>query len=1848
MASYLKQMEELEKLKKKTEQITEKLKTAKQTGASSGAPSSSQKTVIGPTQWNPNSTITTLPKAGGTMPKAANNVLPKAEDGMSNLERASRIGNIEVSDSIKSRGDNIVKGLGTSLAASPALLLEATKQSLGDWNKKVKTEGMEKALTDYAYNLDNPNYDFGSSPIDTNSKAYQNYAKSQEYYAKALEGLTPAQQRAGQLGISMLESASTLPTAFINPSAPLLLMGTKAAANRAYELTNEGKSATEAAGRGILSGAIEALTEKIPLDDLLKAAKGGRSVVKNLLKQANVEGAEELTSYIMNYAADVSANDKNAHFSPKEAFENYAGGFVSGGIMGGAAAAIGNYMPTYEQIMADNIVNNGVLPRVDSNLGALNAATNVTNKGTNITADTTQNASEQTLNTIVSKPTTKPANKAYNTKETSQQGNLQQSQFVAVEGTKRLQKSGLTDGKFNYYKKNGKWITVAKNGTPVNKPVNSINTAIRESNKISFPNILPVNTQQTVSNVLPTPASVISQPIRSTVAKTPIAITQDVLPTVNETQTNAPTEVYPENNINIAQVSRQSIPMAKGGGKSSVSGTVFSDKAQRTVSNLKDTIKELKYQQRFQQAENDLASRMAVGKAKAETARKYQVKIDKLNELLVQKGHNIKQLKFDKKELEYQNRFKQAENDLASRMAIGRAKAESKRLNAEKLMNNAQSKKQTKVTSDILKIARKLESAKLSNEEKTRLNAVLADLDTYGKKLSNKQAYTGMLARDYIEQMKAEYPDYVPEPEIQAMVDRLDKVRVSELTPYEALDYLNALKAIQTDFNNRNKMLADNRFAEVKAAADNAIVTINRVKNQKDNIATRIYDVESLNMSTLLDRLGNFANGSFVAVKDSLLKGQRKKVLYEKQAQEIFNDFLTNPDNAVEINKWNGKNAEWIDTGLKFSDGTSVEITPLYRIDLYMHSKCKDNLKALLNGGYVVPRKENLLKGKEIDRNSEAIKLTEADIADITNKMTEKEKQFADLLSQYYNGMSKKSINEVSNVLLGYDAAGVENYYPLTRSRDFLHKEYDGEGQASIINPGFLKERTGNTSVPIKAGNALDVLLKSINDTSTYYGMALPLRDLKSMLNSTGSGEVRLEKVISDKYGKSVSDYINKWITEVNSGSQQKYFLDNLSGKLFKNYAQAVLSFNPKVTLEQPSALITAAPALGYNNIMKAIKPQPKITNEVIRQVDARSGYRWDRGVRGNSRGELSELANKGDFKYNNNNVLPKIANKINPINWINEMDLYTTDKVAVAAYYKVKDDMGISINSANFWDYVTDEYNNALETTQAMYNIMQRNGISRSGSTAAKALNMFSTERNKHYNMMYDAIGKYKAAKQSSNIDLQKQSGKYLRNTASAIMISTIWGTALDVATGILRRRKEYEDEKGNISLPKVGKDFAQSYIGNLIGNVFLGSQIYSSLANIFLDEYMYDVSEPTLDMINDFLKDITSMSKTLKSYIGGAIEAKEQNVLPRYLQNEKTQLLNSVRQTAHTASNMLGIPLKNAERTIMTAIGVVSPETRASYENLFNDLNNSYLSNSASNVKDLNTRNALKDRVSNDLDDITLNSITKLYNKTNDNNVLPLYNAPSKIQINETDGKPAKDYELSLSDKYDYLDTYSDVLEKELPSLIRSDYYKKADTEEKTDVVKKLYTYAEKKAKNKVLDVNEELLPFVPETAGLTDERQSAAINFVKAYGSKGFGYDDYADIYEKYAELNKEDLTAREKATELEEFLAEEGYPRGVDITNDLRNEFRFYSMAPADSYYDSKNYQMVQSFMPVDVYADLSGTLNKMESGVDYPKGERSPYYKSAIDQYLAEYGYNPTYNQRMKIYESMGVAKKYRY
>ena len=99
----------------------------------------------------------------------------------------------------------------------------------------------------------------------------------------------------------------------------------------------------EALARGTVSGLIEAATEKLPLDNLLKIASSpvGKKAIWNILEQMGTEATEEAVSYVANYIADAAAKDPNAEFSLKDMMLSALGGGLSGGIMGAGGVVVG-------------------------------------------------------------------------------------------------------------------------------------------------------------------------------------------------------------------------------------------------------------------------------------------------------------------------------------------------------------------------------------------------------------------------------------------------------------------------------------------------------------------------------------------------------------------------------------------------------------------------------------------------------------------------------------------------------------------------------------------------------------------------------------------------------------------------------------------------------------------------------------------------------------------------------------------------------------------------------------------------------------------------------------------------------------------------------------------------------------------------------------------------------------------------------------------------------------------------------------------------------------------------------------------------------------------------------------------------------------------------------------------------------------------------------------------------------------------------------------------------------------------------------------------------------------------
>ena len=255
------------------------------------------------------------------------------------------------------------QGIGESYDAAAGVLADAGVQAYKDWQKnkdnadyqrtKSGLADVTKQLAAMQYKIDNG---FGNqvdmaeynrllgqqaqlegvmdekyrTPLDMNSNSVKAMQRAQQAQQQSTYGMSDGAAFLWNTGASVAENASLMPLAALpgGQAAITALMGAKAAAQKAVEVGESGGNASEALVRGLSSGLIEAATEKLPLDNLVKIAKGstGKTIIKNILQQAGTEGTEEAVSYIGNYIADMAAQDPNAQFSFAELLYSFAGG----------------------------------------------------------------------------------------------------------------------------------------------------------------------------------------------------------------------------------------------------------------------------------------------------------------------------------------------------------------------------------------------------------------------------------------------------------------------------------------------------------------------------------------------------------------------------------------------------------------------------------------------------------------------------------------------------------------------------------------------------------------------------------------------------------------------------------------------------------------------------------------------------------------------------------------------------------------------------------------------------------------------------------------------------------------------------------------------------------------------------------------------------------------------------------------------------------------------------------------------------------------------------------------------------------------------------------------------------------------------------------------------------------------------------------------------------------------------------------------------------------------------------------------------------------------------------------
>lgn len=814
----------------------------------------------------------------------------------------------------------------------------------------------------------------------------------------------------------------------------------------------------------------------------------------------------------------------------------------------------------------------------------------------------------------------------------------------------------------------------------------------------------------------------------------------------------------------------------------------------------------------------------------------------------------------------------------AMRRAV-QAERESKERAVENLKKQYEKREQRRADSatrqKLLKLMQRCERMKTTPQNKAKIAELIGELDTVSVGITGKTLAELEGIKDHVERMRELDPDYMPNPKTLEAIDRISKKRVADMSMEDVTDLIKALRNIETEARNERRMVDSAEKLDIYIAGEQLIEDVRAAKGTSKVKAASALIAETLSPERYVKRITGYREGNaLVTAMKELSDGQRKSLDYRRRSEELLEKFTSDKKFMASIT---GKNAKTVKiSAYKGGELTDVEITRDMLISLYLASKNEQNLYHMAEGGVRVPDMALYRKGKigdAYDRGT-VVKIAPGVAKSAALKLTEQERAYAEVIHYYFNSVSKAAINEVSMKLRGYEAAEVQEYYPIQSDSAYTRSspETTASKDASLTNPGWLEKRETRASNPLRLIDATKVTSDAIAQHGMYYGVAIPANNMVKLLNVTTSAidentgakrkyEDSVRNALKNVWGAEAEDYLNGILSDVQKrGSGSDGALGAMLGKLRSGYAGAVLTLNASVALKQAASYTTAAAEIGWKPLAKAMKDFGSVDLDLIAKY---TPLQWYRSL-GYSSTELGDMAK-------NKKQLPKA------LNWIQLMDVATTRKLWKASEYYVRDgNKALKVGTEEYYREVADVYNRVIENTQPNYTAMQRSKVLRSDNQLVRSLMMFKTQPFQNFNILYDAAGEYaaKARQYKANPNAEtKAAAKTARGRLAAAITSQLVSAAIFAsmtAVWNMFRGKTgaYEDEEKDEMtvesfLAKLGKDTLSS----LMGSVPFGSDVYNFAASKLFDETYYGMEVSSISAISDLAESVGNLWSVVES---------------------------------------------------------------------------------------------------------------------------------------------------------------------------------------------------------------------------------------------------------------------------------------------------------------------------------------------------------------------------------------------
>lgn len=628
---------------------------------------------------------------------------------------------------------------------------------------------------------------------------------------------------------------------------------------------------------------------------------------------------------------------------------------------------------------------------------------------------------------------------------------------------------------------------------------------------------------------------------------------------------------------------------------------------------------------------------------------------------------------------------------------------------------------------------------------------------------------------------------------------------VMRMSSAELKNLSELVRSLKTAVKRFNTFHQNNFFKHVTDAADDTIEYLDSLpRDEKSGVISDYAFWKMMRPAYAFERFGEGGK----SIYDELRRGQARLAFHVKEIESFTKETFSDK----EVKDW-----EKQQHAIKLSDGQTIKMTTAQIMGLYELYKQEDSRRHILSGGIRVPKfsvRQGLKKNTSAD-NGHIV--TEADVASILSRLTDRQREVADKLQKYMATTGAEWGNYISMARFGERLFTNEQYYPINVDRRQLDSRFEadkmpaGASLYALLNMSFTKQRQEEAKNGIMTYSIFDVFANHMSDMAQYNAMALPVLDALKWLNyrrtevdekgkahftgdtvrkSLENAYGRSEKKNSPSEGKGYAvEFIENILKAYNNTESMSNPYDNIGLAVLSRYNRSLIAWNLRVWIQQPSAIARAAKYLGAKDILSraSLAHYFKNRDEMLKYsgiaVWKNLGF-YDINI---SRGLNSLIKHDENVLGRFNDTGMKPAELLDSLTWA---------AIWGASKNYVTRTKGLSEGDPGFIAEVIRTFEDTIYKTQVVDSVLTRSELMRNKSFFIRSATSFMSEpavdlsmmADEYFNLQLDAkrIGAKAAA--------QRHIGSIARS-AAVFSVGAILNTALASVVDALRDDDDYQE---------------------------------------------------------------------------------------------------------------------------------------------------------------------------------------------------------------------------------------------------------------------------------------------------------------------------------------------------------------------------------------------------------------------------------------------------------------------